>query len=123
MNIEKVECLNHVAKRLGTGLTKIVAYNTGTGNPLGGKKHGSLKGTTIDKLTVYYRNAIEKNIGDVNQMKKAIFATLFHCRSTDEEPTQTDCPAGQESWCFYNRALAKKEKPEPHHRMVKNPNK
>lgn len=32
--IEKVECLNHVAKRLGTGLRKIVTDNTGTGEPL-----------------------------------------------------------------------------------------
>lgn len=35
--IEKVEYLNHVAKPLGTGLRKIVANNTGKGDPLGGK--------------------------------------------------------------------------------------
>lgn len=77
INIEKLECLNHVAKRLGTRLRKIVAHDTGTGDPLGGMKHGSLKGTRIDKLTVNFKNAIEKNLGDVNQMKKAIFGTFI----------------------------------------------
>lgn len=52
-------------------------HNTGTGDFLGGIKHGSLKGTTIDKLTVNYKNATEKNLGDVNQMKKAIFADFI----------------------------------------------
>lgn len=33
----KVECLNHVAKRLGTGMQKIVTENTGKGDPFGGK--------------------------------------------------------------------------------------
>lgn len=77
INIEKLEYLNHVAEKLGTRLRKIVAHNTGTGDFLGRIKHGSLKGTRIGKLTVNYKNAIEKNLGDVNQMKKAIFVTFI----------------------------------------------
>lgn len=40
--IEKEECLNHVAMRLGTGLRKNVSENTGKGKTLGGKSYGSL---------------------------------------------------------------------------------
>ena len=119
--IEKVECLNHVAKRLGSGLRKIVAKNTGKGQPLGGKAYGSLKGTTINKLTNYYRNGIQSNLGDINKMKTAIFATLTHCSSTDEKPNHKKCPTGTESWCFYNRAIAKKIRPEPHRQKIKTP--
>lgn len=50
-DIEKVECINHVAKKLGTALKKVFQENTNTKNPLGGKKHGSLKDSTINKLT------------------------------------------------------------------------
>lgn len=120
-NIEKVECLNHVAKRLGTGLRKVVADNTGTGEPLGGKKHGSLKGTTIDKLTAFYRNAIQNNLGDISKMKTAIFATLDHCSSTDSNPKHSKCPKGSESWCFFNRAKANNEEPASHATMLKTP--
>lgn len=78
LEIEKVECLNHVAKRFGIGMWKIVTENTGKGDPLGGKKHSSLKAITINKLTSYYRNAIQNNLGDTMKMNDAIFATLKH---------------------------------------------
>lgn len=119
--IDKVECLNHVAKRLGTGLRNIRSMSAGTNEPLGGKKPGSLKASTMDKLTVYYRNAIEKNLGDVKKMKDAIYATLYHCKSTDDNPQHHYCPESEESWCFYNRAVAKREKPESHSNMLKTP--
>ena len=47
-------------------------------------------------------------------MRKAIFATLDHARSTDAKPRHTKCPIGTSSWCYYNRALPKKELPGPH---------
>lgn len=121
LEIEKVECLNHVAKRLGTGLRKIVAENTGKGDPLGGKKHGSLKAITIDKLTGYYRNAIQNNLGDTTKMNDAIFATLKHCNSNDNKPQHEKCPQGEDSWCFFNRAIAKNEIPKSHDKMLKTP--
>lgn len=121
LQITKVECLNHVAKRLGTGLRKIVSDNSGTGAPLGGKTFGSLKGTTIEKLTNYYRNAIQNNLGDVEKMKTAIYATLSHCSSTDKTPKHGKCPRGEDSWCFYNKAIAKNEKPESHKTKIKTP--
>ena len=49
--IEKEECLNHVAKRLKTGLKNVVAEWRVKGVTLGGKKHGNLKEDTIVKLS------------------------------------------------------------------------
>ena len=46
-------------------------------------------------------------------MKKAIWAFL-HCSSSDEEPKHGDCPAGLNSSCFYNRAIAAGQCPPSH---------
>lgn len=39
-------------------------------------------------------------------MKDAIWATLFHSMSTDEDPHHQRCPAGEDSWCTFNKATA-----------------
>ena len=39
-------------------------------------------------------------------MKRAIFATLKHCTSTDSHPQHSGCPDGENSWCFYKKAIA-----------------
>lgn len=85
--IEEVECLNHVAQRLGTGLRNLVKDYVGTKTPLGGKTRGNLPEPVIKKLTSYYRNNIMRNIGDKEKIKGTIFATLSHCKSTDKIPT------------------------------------
>lgn len=92
--IEKQECVNHIAKRLGTGLRNLVKDCAKKKITLGGKVPGSLKGTTIGKLTQYYRNAVTSNLEDPKKMKTAIFATIDHCRSTDTEPRHEKCPTG-----------------------------
>lgn len=107
--IEKEECLNHVAKRLGTGLRNQVKEWKGKGITLGGKKQGSLTEEKIVKLQNYYRCAIKKNVPDVKKMKTAIFATLLHEMSTDSEPRHEKCPDGKDSWCFYQRSVANEE--------------
>jgi hypothetical protein len=38
-------------------------------------------------------------------MRDAIWATLLHSQSTDENPLHHLCPTGEDSWCFYNAAL------------------
>lgn len=119
--IEKQECVNHVAKRLGTGLRNLVKDCAKKKITLGGKAHGSLKGTTIDKLTKYYRNAVIANLEDTAAMKRAIFATLDHCQSTDENPLHEKCPVGKDSWCFYQRDIANGVLPRKHEACVKTP--
>ncbi|GFW90773.1 uncharacterized protein TNCV_2417681 [Trichonephila clavipes] len=92
VEILKEECINHTR----------------------GKSYGSLKETTIKKLTQYYQKAILENKGDIQGMKKSIYATLYHSISTEKNPMHMKCPPGKDSWCFYRRALAKGEKPAPH---------
>ncbi|GBM54932.1 hypothetical protein AVEN_77836-1 [Araneus ventricosus] len=78
LKLKKEECVNHVSKRLGTSLRKVVQEWRTKGVTLGGKSHGSLKEETIKKLSRYYQNAILRNKGNVNSMKTAIYATLLH---------------------------------------------
>ena len=87
--VQKEECINHVHKRLGTGLRNIAKKKR-----LGGKTPGSLKQNTIVKLQSYYRQAIIRNRPDVPNMQTAIQATLDHCSSTDKKPKHSNCPTG-----------------------------
>ncbi|GFX95863.1 uncharacterized protein TNCV_2084431 [Trichonephila clavipes] len=89
------------------------------GVTLGGKKRGSLKEETIKKLTRYYTNAIRKNKGDVEAMKTAIYATLFHCMSTDQKPQHKKCSI--DLWCLFQSSLARGRKPGFHKDWVKTP--
>ncbi|GFX98421.1 uncharacterized protein TNCV_4001901 [Trichonephila clavipes] len=114
-------CINHVSKRLGTSLRKAVKEWWTRGVSLGGKSRGSLKEETIKKLSRYYQNAIRSNKSDVEAMKTAIYATLFHSISTDQKPKHFKCPTGKDSWCFFQAALARGEVPGPHVKHVKTP--
>ncbi|GFU34522.1 uncharacterized protein TNCV_1992591 [Trichonephila clavipes] len=119
--IKKEECINHVSKRLGTALRQTVKDGRVKGVTLGGKKRSSLKEETIKKLTRYYTNAIRKNKGDVEAMKTAIYATLFHCMSTDQKPQHKKCSSGIDAWCFYKSSLARGKKPGFHKDWLKTP--
>lgn len=115
--IKKEECVNHVAKRLGTALRNKVKELRIKGTTIGGRKRGNLKEETIVKLQNYYRKAIKDNAPNIEKMKTAIFATLYHCMSTDKKPVHSKCPVGADSWCFYQRAMACNEKPKSHDAM------
>ena len=73
--MEKKECVGHVQKRVGTALRKLKKENKG----IGGK--GKLTDATIDKLQNYYGIATRSNSADLEAMKSAIYASLFHCAS------------------------------------------
>lgn len=114
VTLTKTECINHVGKRMGTALRKLVDNEKKRGITLGGKKYGSLTLPVIKRITRYYRNSIIRNKGNVANMKKDIYAILKHCSSTDKNLKHTSCPTGSKSWCFYNRAIALKKKPVSH---------
>ena len=99
---------NHVHKRMGTAL-----INLSKQKKLGGRGQGRLTKEKAIKFQHYYRHAITHNIGSQDSMRTAIWASLFHCMSTDEEPKHDRCPRGRDSWCFYNRA--KPGEPTYHH--------
>ena len=100
VTVEKKECVGHVQKRLGTALRKLKKEKKG----LGGK--GRLTDSMIDKMQNYYGIAISGNPGNLEGMKKAIHATLFHCASSEKRPLHNHCPKGADSWCGYMRDKA-----------------
>ncbi|GFS73765.1 uncharacterized protein TNCV_1458101 [Trichonephila clavipes] len=87
VNIEKLECVGHVEKRMGG--------------------RNRLTDAEIDKLQRYYGLAIRNNSGNLSAMKQAIWAIFFHKISTDLNPQHSLCPLGDDSWCGYNRSKLK----------------
>ncbi|GFU90245.1 uncharacterized protein TNCV_3874491 [Trichonephila clavipes] len=72
--IQKIECVGHVQKRMGTRLRKLILVYSkkklSDGKTIGGK--GRLTDSLIDKLAHYYGNAIRCNSTSVKEMRKAI---------------------------------------------------
>ncbi|MEG7524040.1 MAG: hypothetical protein M3H12_13215, partial [Chromatiales bacterium] len=121
VEVHKEECINHVAKRLGTALRKLAASGKKRGVTLGGRGYGRLTQLTIRKLTDYYGMAVRAHPGNISAMHDAVWATFDHVSSTDEKPQHDRCPVGVDSWCFYQKALATGQKPGPHRANVHTP--
>lgn len=100
IKIEKLECVGHYQKRVGKALRQLVACQK-----LGGK--GKLTQALIDKLQNYFGIALRSSTGSVEQMYKAIWASLFHVAANDKQPLHAKCPLGEDSWCSYQVAKAK----------------
>ena len=82
--VKKVECVNHVHKRMGTALRKRAQECR-----LVGRGQGRLTADKCRKLQNYFRGAILGNKGKPKEMENAIWASLFHCTSADADPHQT----------------------------------
>ncbi|GFV35349.1 uncharacterized protein TNCV_3203811 [Trichonephila clavipes] len=105
--IQKIECVGHVQKRMGTRLGKLkLVYSKkklSDGKTIGGK--GRLTDSLIDKLAHYYGNAIRCNSTSVKEMRKVIWAVWNHSCSTDDELMHWFCPTNPNTWCKYNAAI------------------
>lgn len=102
--VQRLECVRHVQKRVGTSLRKLKRDV----KRLGGK--GKLTQCLVDKLQNYYGIAIRSNVGDLEGMKKAINACLFHCIATKEEThMHIHYPDWKDSWCRFKKDKATKE--------------
>ncbi|XP_025162547.1 uncharacterized protein LOC112588080 isoform X1 [Harpegnathos saltator] len=53
--------------------------------------------------------AIRRNHDSIVNMKKEIWATLYHKISTDDNPQYDRCPDGENSWCSWKQAKARNE--------------
>ena len=106
--VEKVDCVGHVQKRMGTALRNLKQQYKGQkladGKTIGGARR--LTDSLINSLQNYYGDAIRRNKGDLESMVKSIQATLLHCNSTDEHPRHHLCPEGEGSWCKWQVAKA-----------------
>ncbi|GFT41990.1 uncharacterized protein TNCV_1668231 [Trichonephila clavipes] len=80
--IEKLECIGHVMKRMGTRLRRLKAQLKGQilsdGKCLSGKNR--LTEHEIDNLQSYYGLAIRRNHSSVQNMRQAIWAIFLHKR-------------------------------------------
>lgn len=108
VEVEKLQCVGHVQKRLGSRLRKLKkdfrGQKLGDGKTISGK--GRLTDKEIDNLQCYYGMAIRRNANKLEEMRQDVWATFFHKVSTDEEPQHALCPKGKDSWCKFNRAVA-----------------
>ncbi|GFS82411.1 uncharacterized protein TNCV_1212931 [Trichonephila clavipes] len=108
--IQKIECVAHVQKRMGTRLRKLkLVYSKkklSVGKTIGGK--GRLTDSLIDKLAHYYGNAIRCNSTSANGMRKAIWAVWGHSCSTDDKPMHWFCPRNPNTWYLSYPALLNK---------------
>lgn len=122
----KEECINHVHKRMGTALRKLVKetteeYVTKSGHVRQKKMSGRNRLTemVIEKMTDYYGVAVRKNANKtVEEMSRDIWATYYHCSSSDEKHDHSYCPTGKKSWCFWNRAIAEKREEQEEKRKM-----
>uniref|UniRef100_A0A1E1X6X9 Putative kolobok-4 hm n=1 Tax=Amblyomma aureolatum TaxID=187763 RepID=A0A1E1X6X9_9ACAR len=105
LNIEKEDCTNHVAKRLGSALRQLK-----TPLPRGEK----LKESAVTKLQTYYQIAVTSNRGSIQKMYSAIWASYCHSCCSDGASSHKFCPEGTESWCKHRRAEALGQ-PAPNH--------
>ncbi|KAE8741785.1 hypothetical protein FOCC_FOCC012693 [Frankliniella occidentalis] len=101
--VVKKECVGRVHKRMGTRLRNCVKNTKGLNGA------GKLTGKEIDKLSDYYGRAIRNDPDDPQKMHDAIWATFYHRFSTDRKPMHHLCPPGEDSWCGYQKAIAKNE--------------
>ncbi|OXU30011.1 hypothetical protein TSAR_009478 [Trichomalopsis sarcophagae] len=97
------EYCGYVQKRFGTQLR-----NLKKNKKLGGK--GKLTDKIIDTLQTYYGNAIRAHPDSIEDMTRAIWAIFYHKASTDKNPQHMHCSPGSDSWCKYQKAVAKGKK-------------
>ena len=93
--VEKLECVGHIQKLLGSRLRNLKHTMKGPltdGKTLGGKDR--LTDKVINKLQNYFGIAIRQSTGNtVYQLKKAIGVALFHCsEAADLETRHQMCP-------------------------------
>ncbi|XKL59926.1 hypothetical protein PGB90_000942 [Kerria lacca] len=109
--INKLECIGHVQKRMGTRLRglkkKLGSEKLSDGKTIGGKCR--LTDALINKIQLYYGRAIRAHTDDVEDMKRAVWAIYFHLWSSNQRPLHGLCPKGSESWCKYQKAVASNE--------------
>ena len=86
--VVKKECIGHVQTRVGTRLRKLKKQIKDLGT-LG------LNDPCIDRLQSYYGIAVRSNVGDISNMKKAMYA--YHW---------TNCLNGGNSRCSFQRDKA-----------------
>ncbi|KAJ8888006.1 hypothetical protein PR048_007491 [Dryococelus australis] len=88
VNIAKLECVGHVQKRVGARLRRLK-------RDMKDKYLVMVKGLEEKKdlADCYYGQSTRKNLTNVEDMRKAIWASYFRMISTDANPQHFRCPS------------------------------
>ncbi|GFW09659.1 uncharacterized protein TNCV_1393601 [Trichonephila clavipes] len=107
--VNKLECIGHVQKRVGSHLRKLKKSVKG----LRGK--GKLTDNFIDKLENYYGIAIRSNTKNLANMQSAVIAAFYHYCSSTKKPMHGQCTTGADNRCKFQkeRHLVKYSPPKP----------
>ena len=97
----KGECLGHIQKRVGTRLRKFKKEKgsemLSDGKTLGGI--GRLNEKWINKLQNYYGLAIRQNTTDLDAMRRAVGAVLYHCSEAKSSMARHMFCDKESEWC------------------------
>ena len=105
-DIEKLDCINHVAKHMGTALRNLKKKGEILSDGKGWGGRNRLTDPMIVNMQNYYHGAIINNLGDVETTQRAIWVTLYHHASTDENPQHDYCPDAPDTWCKWKKKEA-----------------
>ena len=110
VQIQKLECIGHIQKRVGGQLRELKLKLKGSklsdGKGISGK--GRLTDTVVNKLQNYFGIALRTNLDSIYIMKKCIYASLFHNSKLDEKKRHQFCPPTKESWCTWQKEKAER---------------
>ena len=116
-SVQTEDCIGHIQKRMGSALRLCVASMKGKrlddGKTVGGK--GRLTKDRINSVKIYFGKAIRENVGKLYMMKKRIWGILLHtvknpATSSSIEISHIFCPAGETSWCKFQKDKAQNTK-------------
>ncbi|GFV26313.1 uncharacterized protein TNCV_4029561 [Trichonephila clavipes] len=68
----------------------------------------------------YYGIAVRSNVGNLSGLQQNVIEALFHCSSSVEKSMHGQCPIGNDSWCYYQRALSCGKKPKEKYKGLSN---
>lgn len=94
--ITKLEGMGHKQKSMESRLRSLKAKINGIkltdGQPLGGKNRYT--NGLVDQLPNYYGLAIRRSTASLPDMQRAVWAIVYHKRSTDQDPNHGLCYTG-----------------------------
>ena len=100
--IEKLECIGHYQKRVGSRLRQKIKDYKGRllsdGLKISGK--GRLTNKSINTMQNFVGMAIRQNTNNLLYMRNSVIAVLYHCTNFPYEVTRHQfCLKGKNSWC------------------------
>ncbi|XP_078352971.1 uncharacterized protein LOC144637766 [Oculina patagonica] len=108
----KKDCVGHLQKRIGRRLRDLKNAYKGRKLPdvktLGGKDRLTDKRIDLFQKTLRESHQKQQKHGRDEEMKRAIWAILYHSASSEDNPQHQYCPEGETSCCGWQRDQVKR---------------